>query len=178
MAHMKKFLGQHFLKSSEVIQQIVELIHPKNSDFIVEIGPGSGALTVPLLKKVPSLHAIEYDHELIAPLQQLNGLIVHEANVLKFDFNTLCSSRLRLVGNLPYNISTPLLFYLIGFIDNIIDSFFLQSFFVELENVYQVVVDSAKDINQGIFLNVEKLDKKQVRLSIYLSYKKQVIMRK
>ncbi len=120
MSHQpRKRFGQNFLHDPGVIQRIVSSIHPRPGQHLVEIGPGQGALTRPLLSACGQLDVVELDRDLIAPLQQqLAGageLHVHQADALRFDFcalQTNNSSRLRVVGNLPYNISTPLLFHL------------------------------------------------------------------
>jgi 16S rRNA (adenine1518-N6/adenine1519-N6)-dimethyltransferase len=112
----RKRFGQHFLTDPGVIDAIVNAIAPQDDDVIVEIGSGPGAITVPIAKRCGSLHAIELDRDLAASLrtqfQNNNNVTIHEADALSFDFSTLGSS-LRVVGNLPYNISTPLLFRLL-----------------------------------------------------------------
>jgi 16S rRNA (adenine1518-N6/adenine1519-N6)-dimethyltransferase len=119
-ARPRKSLGQHFLHDQGVISRIVSAISPGPMDHVVEIGPGRGAITAPLLEKAARLDAIELDASLAASLRARfqNPLFhVHNADALRFDFSTLSTtpSALRLVGNLPYNISTPLLFHLLGF---------------------------------------------------------------
>jgi 16S rRNA (adenine1518-N6/adenine1519-N6)-dimethyltransferase len=108
--HSRKRFGQHFLTSSDTIERIVAAIMPQEGDTIVEIGPG----TIPLAQFATTLHAIEFDRDLIAKLirqfQNHENVTIHEADALQFDFSTL-GDRLRIVGNLPYNISTPLLFH-------------------------------------------------------------------
>jgi 16S rRNA (adenine1518-N6/adenine1519-N6)-dimethyltransferase len=117
----KKRLGQHFLHDPAVIRRLVDTIRPQLRDTMVEIGGGPGALTVPLLDKLERLHVVEIDRELAAALPRRvahpERLVVHEADALDFDFGTLASAprSLRVVGNLPYNISTPLLFHLLAF---------------------------------------------------------------
>ena len=117
----KKRLGQHFLHDPAVIRKLVELIRPGPGDAMVEIGPGPGALTIPLVEKLERLHVVEIDRELAAQLPQRvahpERLVVHEADALTFDFGALATEprSLRVVGNLPYNISTPLLFHLLRF---------------------------------------------------------------
>jgi 16S rRNA (adenine1518-N6/adenine1519-N6)-dimethyltransferase len=115
MHRKKKSLGQHFLHDQNIIRKIVSLIAPKNLEHLVEIGPGGGALTAKLLPLVNSLDVIELDKEVIPSLEKNCGysskLRVHLADVLKIDFRQF-QAPIRLVGNLPYNISTPLLFYL------------------------------------------------------------------
>jgi 16S rRNA (adenine1518-N6/adenine1519-N6)-dimethyltransferase len=124
----RKRFGQHFLKDPGVIDAIVREIRPTDSDTIVEIGPGHGAITHPLAASGANLHAIELDRDLAAELQQRysghDRVTVHEADALRFDFAAL-GRRLRIVGNLPYNISTPLLFALIPFREHIVDMHFM-----------------------------------------------------
>ncbi|HET7925403.1 MAG TPA: 16S rRNA (adenine(1518)-N(6)/adenine(1519)-N(6))-dimethyltransferase RsmA [Rhodanobacteraceae bacterium] len=117
----KKRLGQHFLHDPGVIRRLVDAIRPQPSDTMVEIGGGPGALTIPLSEKLERLHVVEVDRELAAALPSRvahpERLVVHEADALEFDFGALAAGphSLRVVGNLPYNISTPLLFHLAGF---------------------------------------------------------------
>lgn len=112
----KKRFGQNFLVDENIIEKIVQAISPRAQDHLVEIGPGRGALTFPLLPKVAKLDAVELDKDLIPLLQKskAGNLVVHEHDILTFDLHTLetQSKSLRVVGNLPYNISTPLLFHL------------------------------------------------------------------
>ena len=116
----RKRFGQNFLHDPAVIDRIVSVIAPQRSDRLVEIGPGLGALTAPLLDRVDELHAVELDRDLVAHLQRrftaATGLVIHQADALRFDFSSLVTDnrRLRIVGNLPYNISTPLLFHLLA----------------------------------------------------------------
>jgi len=108
----RKRFGQHFLVDDETIGSIVAEINPLPEDHLVEIGPGLGALTTPLLDRVEHLHAIELDRDLAERLRERyppGRLSVHQTDALRFDFSTL-PVPLRVVGNLPYNISTPLLF--------------------------------------------------------------------
>jgi 16S rRNA (adenine1518-N6/adenine1519-N6)-dimethyltransferase len=109
----RKRFGQHFLHDPRVLERLVSAIRPAREDLMVEIGPGEGALTAPLLETLERLHAIELDRDLAAELARRfpDRLIVHQADVLEFDFSQLPEG-LRIVGNLPYNISTPLLFHL------------------------------------------------------------------
>ncbi|HUL83493.1 MAG TPA: 16S rRNA (adenine(1518)-N(6)/adenine(1519)-N(6))-dimethyltransferase RsmA [Gammaproteobacteria bacterium] len=117
----KKRLGQHFLHDPAVLRRLVGAIAPAPGDRMVEIGPGPGALTRLLLEKLERLDAIEIDRELAATLplrvEHPERLVVHATDALEFDFGTLAAGprSLRVVGNLPYNISTPLLFRLLGF---------------------------------------------------------------
>src|SRR5690606_38330563 len=117
----RKRLGQHFLHDPGVIRRLVETIDPKPDDLLVEIGGGLGALTAPLLERVRTLHVVEIDERLHAGLERLSTpehrLVLHRADALEFDFGALASAerKLRVTGNLPYNISTPLLFHLLEF---------------------------------------------------------------
>ncbi len=112
----KKALGQHFLHERGVVDRIVLAVDPKPGDRIVEIGPGQGAMTFPLLDRHGSLTAIEFDRDLLAPLtaraRDHGELTLIHANVLDVDFSALAAGTpLRLVGNLPYNLSSPILFH-------------------------------------------------------------------
>ena len=115
----RKRFGQHFLHDPGVIERIVAAIAPAAGERLVEIGPGQGALTRPLLAATGHLDVIEIDRDLAAALRDRDDwpgeLAVHEADVLRFDFRRLAGGQpLRIVGNLPYNISTPLLFHLLA----------------------------------------------------------------
>lgn len=127
----RKRFGQNFLHDPGIIQRIVSTINPKPGDNLVEIGPGQGALTLELLPLVEKLHAIELDRDLIAPLVErstsVGELILHNQDALKFDFNKLSAANqpLRVVGNLPYNISTPILFHLLDYSESIHDMHFM-----------------------------------------------------
>jgi 16S rRNA (adenine1518-N6/adenine1519-N6)-dimethyltransferase len=124
----RKRFGQHFLSDPGVIDEIVRAIDPRPGDTIVEIGPGQGAITEPLAKRAGKLHCIELDRDLAAALRLRYGgnenVSIHEADALNFDFCSL-GGCLRIVGNLPYNISTPLLFHLIDSRDCIADMHFM-----------------------------------------------------
>jgi len=123
----RKRFGQNFLVDETIIQAIVNAIHPQAGETVVEIGPGLGALTRPLLERLPHLHVVELDRDLIARLQKAwpaERLSVHAGDALKFDFSKL-GSDLRIVGNLPYNISSPLLFHLMAFAAHIRDMHFM-----------------------------------------------------
>jgi 16S rRNA (adenine1518-N6/adenine1519-N6)-dimethyltransferase len=114
----KKRFGQHFLHDRAVVERIVAAFDPRPGETVVEIGPGLGALTRLLLERVSHLHVVELDRDLAARLRAdypPERLTVHEADALKFDFCVLAPAggALRLIGNLPYNISTPLLFRLL-----------------------------------------------------------------
>jgi 16S rRNA (adenine1518-N6/adenine1519-N6)-dimethyltransferase len=110
----RKRFGQHFLVDRDTIARIVSAIDPRRDDHIVEIGPGLGALTAPLLERVEHLQVVELDRDLSERLRErypAGHLAVHQADALRFDFSAL-PAPLRIVGNLPYNISTPLLFHI------------------------------------------------------------------
>ena len=114
----RKRFGQHFLHDRGIIAKIVRTIGAKSGERVVEIGPGLGALTAPLLEALGRLEVIELDRDVIPLLRErcagLGDLVVHEGDALRFDFSTLAGNApIRLVGNLPYNISTPLLFHLL-----------------------------------------------------------------
>ena len=125
----RKRFGQNFLEDLGIINRLVRAIHPKPDDNMVEIGPGQGALTRPLLDDVDKLNAIELDRDLIPFLRaglEPHGLTVYEADALKFNFSELMSEQpLRIVGNLPYNISTPLIFHLLDYHEKIKDMHFM-----------------------------------------------------
>ena len=139
MHQPRKRFGQHFLHDPGVIGRIVAAIAPQPRDRMVEIGPGLGALTVPLLARLNELHAVEIDRDAIRHLRDITRddprLHIHSADVLEFSFAHIYEarpdpeqtelSRLRLVGNLPYNISTPLLFHLIAQREHILDMHFM-----------------------------------------------------
>lgn len=143
----KKRFGQNFLIDDYIIQRIIEIINPQTKDFIVEIGPGLGALTKPILEHVPHLHVVEIDRDIIEYLEKnlKDKLTIHGIDALKFNFATLTTStiiqvpdlaesittqlptknnKIRIIGNLPYNISTPLLFHLAQY-QNIQDMHFM-----------------------------------------------------
>jgi 16S rRNA (adenine1518-N6/adenine1519-N6)-dimethyltransferase len=110
----RKRFGQNFLQKQEVIDDILHVIGPAPNDLMVEIGPGLGALTTPLAKALTQLHVIELDRDIVKTLREKHAggnIVIHEGDALKFDFASL-GVNLRVVGNLPYNISTPLLFHL------------------------------------------------------------------
>ncbi len=136
MGHIaRKRFGQHFLSDAAVIDAIVAAIDPRPGEVLVEIGPGLGAMTVPLLERCERLTVIELDRDLAARLRRNERLDVVEADVLTVDFAALADrlgQPLRVVGNLPYNISTPILFHLLGAADRIVDqTFMLQKEVVE-----------------------------------------------
>ena len=126
----RKRFGQNFLHDPGVIQRIIQVIGPQPGEKLVEIGPGQGAITLPLLKACHQLHVVELDRDLIAPLAQqaagVGELVIHQNDALRFDFSSLADGqRLRIVGNLPYNISTPLLFHLLSQSGSIQDMHFM-----------------------------------------------------
>lgn len=131
MSHRpKKHYGQHFLRDRQYIDRIISVLAPRGDDRIVEIGPGEGALTLPLLRAAGKLTAIELDTDLIprlgheaAPLGQLD---IIQRDVLKTDLGALAGDgRLRIVGNLPYYISSPILFHCLAYADAITDMHFM-----------------------------------------------------
>lgn len=129
--HPRKRFGQHFLRDASVVQRIIAAIRPQSGDRLVEIGPGLGALTRPLLAAAGELDAIELDRDLVEPLRlrcaDAGTLRIHQADALTFDFARLRGDgpRLRLAGNLPYNISTPLLFHVLEQAQHVRDLHFM-----------------------------------------------------
>ncbi|WP_237059453.1 16S rRNA (adenine(1518)-N(6)/adenine(1519)-N(6))-dimethyltransferase RsmA [Microbulbifer sediminum] len=126
----RKRFGQNFLVDENIIERIVRAIGPRETDRLVEIGPGQGAITALLLQRCPSLKAIELDRDLIPMLEfkfrDYPDFEIIEQDALKFDFGTLAQDQpLRIVGNLPYNISTPLLFHLLSFRGKVKDMHFM-----------------------------------------------------
>ncbi len=159
MAHKaRKRFGQNFLHDKMVIQRIVNNINPRQGDHIVEIGPGEGALTELVLDKIGAMEVVELDRDLI-PLLKIrfvtqDGLTIHQADALKFDFCSLQQNdkKIRIIGNLPYNISTPLLFHLFEHHHCIADMHFMLQ-----KEVVDRIVAKAGDSAYG-------------RLSIMLQY--------
>ena len=125
----RKRFGQHFLTDAAIIDAIVAAIAPQPGQAMVEIGPGLAALTQPLVERLGRLAVIELDRDLAARLRQHGQLDVIESDVLKVDFAQvavrLSATKLRVVGNLPYNISTPILFHLLRYVDHIGDQHFM-----------------------------------------------------
>lgn len=127
----KKRFGQNFLHDPQVIARIIRAIHPQPGQTVVEIGPGLGALTVPLLEKLGQLQVVEIDRDVIPRLREIcdhaPGLSITQGDALDLDYHQFVTGgqRLRLVGNLPYNISTPLLFHLLTQSDAVIDMHFM-----------------------------------------------------
>jgi len=129
--HPRKRFAQHFLHDNQIKMRIIQAIAPQPKQHLVEIGAGKGALTLPLLQYNCPLDVIELDRDLIELLKRktisFKQLHIHNADVLKFDFKQLVTDgqSLRIVGNLPYNISTPLLFYLLNYRNDIQDMIFM-----------------------------------------------------
>jgi len=182
----RKRFGQNFLHDPIVIQKIVNAIAPRPDDHLVEIGPGQAALTIPLLQAAGSMDAVEIDRDLVPIVQEQcaphGDLTVHNLDALKFDFTRLKTDQrpLRLVGNLPYNISTPILFHLLESRAVIKDMhFMLQKEVVErmaakpgnktygrLSVMLQAycTVEHLFDIGPGAFKPAPKVDSSIVRL--------------
>lgn len=133
MGHIaRKRFGQHFLTDRAVIDAIIDAIAPGEDQSMIEIGPGLGAMTLPLLERLPAssqpLTVVELDRDLAARLRKRGDLTVIESDVLKVDFGALAQERgrkIRVVGNLPYNISSPILFHLLQFVDQVVDQTFM-----------------------------------------------------
>lgn len=182
----RKRFGQNFLIDPQVIADIVNAVAPQRDDCVVEIGPGLGALTDPLLKRLDHLHVVEIDRDIIARLKKCylpEKLTIHAGDALSFDFSTLASGSaagLHIVGNLPYNISTPLLFHLAGFAECVRDMYFmLQKEVVErmvaepgtadfgrlsVMLQYRFVMDWLLDVPPESFDPAPKVDSAVVRL--------------
>ena len=124
----RKRFGQHFLVDAVTIDQIVRAIAPRPGQPLVEIGPGLGAMTQPLLERCGALTVIELDRDLAARWRERPGVTVVESDVLRVDFAALADAAgapLRVVGNLPYNISTPILFHLLAVAPRVVDQHFM-----------------------------------------------------
>src|SRR3990167_7500188 len=181
----RKRFGQHFLHDRGVISRIVAALAPQAGDHVVEIGPGTGALTRELLARMTHLDAVELDRDLLARLEAefpRDRLILHNADALKFDFCKIASGggKLRVIGNLPYNISTPLLFHLLdqaGCIEDML--FMLQKEVVDrmcaapggkdygrlsVMIQYRCRVEKLFDVAPGAFTPPPKVDSAVVRL--------------
>jgi len=150
MKHIaRKRFGQHFLTDGGIIDAIVDAIHPEPGQPMVEIGPGLAALTQPLVERLGHLTVIELDRDLAVRLREHPHLSVVESDVLKVDFRALATqmlansatgaSKIRVVGNLPYNISTPILFHLLAQVDVIED----QHFMLQKEVIDRMVAQPA-----------------------------------
>ena len=139
MRHIaRKRFGQHFLTDRGIIEDIVQSIAPQPGQAMVEIGPGLGAMTQPLVQRLGHLTVIELDRDLAVLLRKKAALTVIESDVLKVDFRALAEgakAKLRVVGNLPYNISTPILFHLLDVADVVED----QNFMLQKEVVDRMV---------------------------------------
>jgi 16S rRNA (adenine1518-N6/adenine1519-N6)-dimethyltransferase len=138
----RKRFGQHFLSDNGIIAEIVQTIAPAPGQFVVEIGPGLAALTQPLVERLGRLTVIELDRDLAARLRAHPQLEVIESDVLRVDFRALAASRpepMRVVGNLPYNISTPILFHLLNVADVVQD----QNFMLQKEVIDRMVATPA-----------------------------------
>ena len=123
----RKRFGQNFLQDSRIIADIIQAVRPQPADTVVEIGPGLGAITEPLAAKLDCLHVCEIDRDIIGYLKTrpyAGKLVIHEGDVLQFDFASV-PGRKKIVGNLPYNISTPLLFHLSRYADEVEDMHFM-----------------------------------------------------
>ena len=182
----RKRFGQNFLVDQQVIDDIVNAVAPRRDDCVVEIGPGLGALTDPLLQRLDHLHVVEIDRDIIARLRPRcspDRLTIHSGDALDFDFSSLVDQsgrKLHVVGNLPYNISTPLLFHLAGFADSVYDMhFMLQKEVVErlvaepgssdfgrlsVMLQYRFVMDWLLDVPPECFSPAPKVDSAVVRL--------------
>ena len=130
MKHIaRKRFGHHFLTDSAIIDGIVDAIHPQSGEPMVEIGPGLAALTQPLVERLGRLHVIELDRDLAIRLREHAQLQVIESDVLRVDFTQLAADlgvpKLRVVGNLPYNISSPILFHLLTHVNVVQDQHFM-----------------------------------------------------
>ncbi|MDD3676346.1 16S rRNA (adenine(1518)-N(6)/adenine(1519)-N(6))-dimethyltransferase RsmA, partial [Thauera propionica] len=139
----RKRFGQNFLSDPNIIRKIIDAIRPQPGELMVEIGPGLGAMTAPLIERLGHLHVVEIDRDLIARLHETytpTQITVHEGDALKFDFGSLCAGGdqpLRIVGNLPYNISTPILFHLAEYADRVKD----MTFMLQKEVVMRMVAE-------------------------------------
>jgi len=124
----RKRFGQHFLADEGILGAIIDVIDPQPGQALVEIGPGLGAMTNPLVARCERLTVIELDRDLAARLRKRPELNVVESDVLRVDFTALAAQlgqKLRVVGNLPYNISTPILFHLLEAVDHVADQHFM-----------------------------------------------------
>ena len=189
----RKRFGQNFLIDLGVIDSIVDVIRPQRGERMVEIGPGLGALTEPLIERLATpeapLHAVELDRDLIVRLKKRFGALLqlHAGDALAFDFGSLAAPgdrpSLRIVGNLPYNISSPLLFHLTAFAPVVVDQhFMLQNEVVErmvaepgskafgrlsVMLQYRYVIDKLIDVPPEAFQPAPKVDSAIVRMIPY-----------
>jgi 16S rRNA (adenine1518-N6/adenine1519-N6)-dimethyltransferase len=197
----RKRFGQNFLVDLGIIDSIVDVIRPQRGERMVEIGPGLGALTGPLIERLATpeapLHAVELDRDLIGRLKNKFGdlLELHEGDALAFDFGSLAADgdkpTLRIVGNLPYNISSPLLFHLATFAGRVIDQhFMLQNEVVErmvaepgskafsrlsVMLQYRYVIDKLLDVPPESFQPPPKVDSAIVRMIPYAPHELPVV---
>ena len=165
MHKAKKKFGQNFLQQADIIERIVRSGNYNHDDNLIEIGPGLGALTKPLLSILDLLTVIEVDNDIINNLKSYHANLLNKMNIvhtdaLKFDYSSLAiNKKIRLIGNLPYNISTPLLFHLIEHISNILD----MTFMLQEEVVDRMVAEpNCKDYGKltimiKYFCDTEKL---------------------
>lgn len=192
MNHLpRKRFGQNFLQDEAIIHAIIRGIHPNREDHMIEIGPGLAALTTPLMEHLHHpLHVVEIDRDIVQKLRtqfDSNKLVIHQADALQFDFSalqkTLGNKKIRIVGNLPYNISTPLLFHLIRFHQSIIDMhFMLQKEVVErliarpnskdygrlsVMLQYHCNMDKILDVPPTAFYPAPKVDSAVIRIHPY-----------
>ena len=149
MKHIaRKRFGQNFLHDKYVLSAITEAIHPQPDDAMVEIGPGLGAMTEQLMRSLKQMHVVELDRDLVARLEKTYNpakLTIHAGDALKFDFSTIPvppGQKLRVVGNLPYNISSPLLFHLAAFAPQVQD----QHFMLQKEVVERMVAEPGSKV--------------------------------
>ncbi|MES2259893.1 MAG: 16S rRNA (adenine(1518)-N(6)/adenine(1519)-N(6))-dimethyltransferase RsmA [Pseudomonadota bacterium] len=149
MKHIaRKRFGQNFLHDKHVLGSITDAIAPAADDAMVEIGPGLGAMTEQLLRSLKQLHVVELDRDLVARLEKTFNpakLVIHAGDALKFDFASLPvpeGQKLRVVGNLPYNISSPLLFHLADFAPLVLD----QHFMLQKEVVERMVAEPGSKV--------------------------------
>ncbi len=182
----KKRFGQNFLHNDAVISDIIDAINPESGENLIEIGPGLGALTEPVIERAGKLSVVELDRDLAHRLRHhpflANDLTIYETDALKFDFSQLADEDkpLRIFGNLPYNISTPLIFHLLSFKDKVQDMhFMLQKEVVErmaagpnckaygrlsIMTQYQCQVLPVMEIGPEAFKPAPKVDSAIVRL--------------
>ena len=128
MPRAKKSLGQNFLVDSTVINQLINHVNPDLNDNFLEIGPGKGAITRELLSKSCSTHAVEMDNDLSRGLMDLSNVgnfHLHNENILDFNPSQICKDKIRVIGNLPYNISTPIMFWSFKYIEYFSDMHFM-----------------------------------------------------
>lgn len=184
----RKRFGQNFLVDQGIINGIVRAIGPREQDNLVEIGPGKGAITAQLIEACPSLQVIELDRDLIpvllAQFANYRQFRIHQTDALKFDFGALATEQpLRVVGNLPYNISTPLIFHLLKFGERVADMHFMLQKEVVLRLAagpgdknygrlsvmaqYECAVENLFEVPPGSFRPMPKVDSAIVRLIPY-----------